>query len=108
MNTIKALSAALAAGQTTSLQLVENALQRIADYRQQGGAAYTQVDAESALQAAHASDLARRAGYVPSALAGLPISIKDLFDVQGQVSTAGSRALDGAAPAVQDAPVVAR
>ena len=34
-----------------------------------------------------------------SPLAGLPISIKDLFDVRGQVTRAGSKALDGGAPA---------
>ncbi|MGO4813332.1 amidase, partial [Cupriavidus sp. 2MCAB6] len=47
------------------------------------------------------------AGLVASPLAGLPISIKDLFDVQGQVTRAGSKALAGA-PASADAPVVAR
>jgi len=42
------------------------------------------------------------------ALAGLPVSVKDLFDVQDQVTLAGSTALTGAAPAVADCPAVAR
>jgi aspartyl-tRNA(Asn)/glutamyl-tRNA(Gln) amidotransferase subunit A len=52
---------------------------------------------------------ARAADRAPSlALAGLAVSIKDLFDVQGQPTTAGSRVLAGAAPAAADAPAVAR
>ena len=42
------------------------------------------------------------------ALAGLPVSVKDLFDVQDQVTLAGSTALTGAAPAMADCPAVAR
>jgi amidase/aspartyl-tRNA(Asn)/glutamyl-tRNA(Gln) amidotransferase subunit A len=49
---------------------------------------------------------ARRAPTAP--LAGLAISVKDLFDVQGQPTTAGSLALSDAAPARADAPAVAR
>jgi Asp-tRNA(Asn)/Glu-tRNA(Gln) amidotransferase A subunit family amidase len=43
-----------------------------------------------------------------SLLAGLPVSVKDLFDVEGEPTHAGSVALDGAAPAPADAPAVAR
>ena len=41
-------------------------------------------------------------------LAGLAVSVKDLFDVQDQVTTAGSIVLSDAAPARQDCPAVAR
>lgn len=41
-------------------------------------------------------------------LAGWPVSVKDLYDVAGEVTRAGSVALDGAAPAAADAPAVAR
>ena len=41
-------------------------------------------------------------------LAGLPISVKDLFDVQGQVTAAGSQVLQGVAPAAHDAEAVRR
>jgi aspartyl-tRNA(Asn)/glutamyl-tRNA(Gln) amidotransferase subunit A len=44
----------------------------------------------------------------PSPFAGIPISIKDLFDIKGQVTRAGSRALDDSPPAESDAPVVSR
>lgn len=106
--TIAELAAALAAGRTTSVALTEDALGRIDRHMQAGGAAFMSVDAKGALAQAHAADQARAAGHVASPLAGLPVSIKDLFDVRGQVTRAGSKALDGNAPAQADAPAVAR
>jgi aspartyl-tRNA(Asn)/glutamyl-tRNA(Gln) amidotransferase subunit A len=108
LKTIRALAADLQAGRTTSVALVEAALLRITEHRQSGGVAYLHLDAERALAAAKASDAARAVGYVPSLMAGLPVSIKDLFDVKGQVTTAGSKALAGGPPAAADAPVVSR
>lgn len=106
--TIAALAASLAAGRTTSVALTEDALARIERHMQAGGAAFMQVDADGALAQARAADQARAAGLVASPLAGLPVSIKDLFDVRGQVTRAGSKALDGHAPAQADAEAVAR
>jgi aspartyl-tRNA(Asn)/glutamyl-tRNA(Gln) amidotransferase subunit A len=108
MNTIRELAADLEAGRTTSVALVDAALARIAAHREQGGVAYISLEPQRALAAAAASDAARSAGYVPSLLAGLPVSIKDLFDVKGDVSTAGSTVLAGAPPAAADATVIAR
>lgn len=55
---------------------------------------------------------ARAAAAEPAAqampLAGLAVSVKDLFDVAGQVTAAGSRVLADAPPAAQDSPAVAR
>ena len=51
---------------------------------------------------------AKQAQIEKTSLAGLAVSIKDLFDVAGQTSTAGSIALRDAAPAQQDSPAVAR
>src|SRR5260221_12894394 len=53
-------------------------------------------------------DRLRKANAAPSSFAGIPVSIKDLFDIKGQVTRAGSRALEDSAPAEADAPVVAR
>jgi aspartyl-tRNA(Asn)/glutamyl-tRNA(Gln) amidotransferase subunit A len=53
-------------------------------------------------------DALRKANAAPSPFAGIPVSIKDLFDIKGQVTRAGSRALDDAPPAKEDAPAVAR
>lgn len=53
-------------------------------------------------------DALRRAGRAPGRHAGIPISIKDLFDVAGEPTPAASRVLQGAAPARATAPAIAR
>lgn len=105
--TIPELAADLAEGRTTSEALVGECLARIADPGGEGERAFLLVDEEGARDAARAMDALRRAHAEPSPYAGIPVSIKDLFDVQGQVTRAGSRALDGA-PAARDAAAVAR
>lgn len=102
------LAADLAAGRTTSRALVDTALDRIADPSGQGAVVFTEVDADNARAAADAHDRLRAAGTVLSPLAGIPMSVKDLFDVAGQVTRAGSRVLDGAPAAQTDAVAVAR
>ena len=68
---------------------------------------FTRFDADKIFAAARAVDRRIAAGEeLP--LAGLRISIKDLFDEADLVTTAGSRALNEGAPAAADAPVVAR
>ncbi|GAA6120530.1 amidase [Acidovorax sp. FG27] len=106
--TLRERADALARGATTSERLVADALARIAAHQAGGGHAYVgTVDASAALQAARDSDRRRAAGQVPSPLAGLPVSIKDLFDVQGQATQAGSAgAVPGTQPALADAGAV--
>lgn len=58
--------------------------------------------------AAAAADALATAGAPRAPLGGLAVSIKDLFDVAGQPTTAGSRVLADAAPAAADCPAVAR
>jgi len=108
MRPVVALARELAEGGTTSRRLVEAALARITDAAGEGGRVFTKVHAQSALAAAEASDLRRSEGAVPSLIAGLPVSIKDLFDVAGDVTTAGSKILRDAQPAAADALAVAR
>lgn len=106
--TLADLAAALASGQTTSRRLVEACLAAIADPKGEGQRAFVSVNADKALQAADAMDLLRAAGAAPSPFAGIPIAIKDLFDIAGEVTTAGSKALATQPPAEQDAVAVAR
>ncbi len=106
--TIQQLAAELAAGRTTSRKLTEETLGRIEDPKGEGKRAFIKVWRAQALAAADASDALRKAGIVASQLAGLPVSIKNLCDVAGETTLAGSKALDDAPPARQDAPVVAR
>ena len=69
---------------------------------------YVSLHHETARSAARAVDAQRAAGGPLPPLAGLAVSVKDLFDEQGQRSTAGSRALADVAPATADCPAVAR
>jgi aspartyl-tRNA(Asn)/glutamyl-tRNA(Gln) amidotransferase subunit A len=108
MWTVEALSADLAAGRTSSRALLDVALARIADTAGEGARAFMKVYAESARADADHSDRLRKAGVVRSPLEGLPVSVKDLFDVAGDVTRAGSKLLAGAPPAAADAPAVAR
>ncbi|HEY4802636.1 MAG TPA: amidase [Paraburkholderia sp.] len=102
------LAADLDAGRTTSRELVDTALARIAAEGGNGGHAFICVDAERAQREADAQDALRRSGVKLSPLAGVPVSIKDLIDVAGERTRAGSRVLDNAAPATHDAAAVAR
>ncbi len=106
--TLVSLADDLEAGRTTSRKLVEECLARIADPAGEGARAFIHVDKDAALAAADAMDGLRKANAVPSRFAGIPVSVKDLFDIKGQVTRAGSRALEDSAPADADAPVVAR
>ena len=104
--TLSALQDALSTGRTTSEALVEGALARAGTG--EGPRVFTSLYGERALAAARASDLMRKAGFVRSPLEGLPISIKDLFDVAGETTKAGSVALDGAPVATANAAIVDR
>jgi aspartyl-tRNA(Asn)/glutamyl-tRNA(Gln) amidotransferase subunit A len=106
--TLDALAADLASGRTTARKLVEECLVRIADPNGEGQRTFIHVDRDAALAAAEAMDTLRKANAAPSRFAGIPVSIKDLFDIKGQVTRAGSRVLEDSAPAEADAPVVAR
>ncbi|WP_201836306.1 amidase [Microvirga zambiensis] len=63
---------------------------------------------DAARAAADAADLRRQAGISHGPLDGAIVSIKDLFDVAGETTLAGSRALRDAPPAQKDAVIVAR
>lgn len=108
MWTVAKLGTELAAGKVTSRALVEQALGRIADPAGEGARAFLKTYAETALAEADHSDRLRRAGIVRSPAEGIPVSVKDLYDVAGDVTRAGSKVLDDAPPAIADAPAVAR
>lgn len=108
MKPLLTLAAELAAGKTTSQALVEDALMRIAVPSGEGARVFLRTHRESALAEAKASDALRAHGIVPSPLAGIPVSVKDLFDVAGDITRAGSKVLADAAPATADATAVRR
>jgi aspartyl-tRNA(Asn)/glutamyl-tRNA(Gln) amidotransferase subunit A len=106
--TLDTLAGLLAAGRTSSRALVEACLARIEDRAGEGQRTFLFVDREGALAAADAMDMLRAANAAPSQFAGIPISVKDLFDVKGQVTRAGSRVLASRPAAERDAESVAR
>jgi aspartyl-tRNA(Asn)/glutamyl-tRNA(Gln) amidotransferase subunit A len=87
---------------------LEEALARIADPKGEGARACLTVYSDAARAAAEAADARARAGLSLGPLDGVIVSIKDLFDVAGEATRAGSKVLADAPPAATDAPVVHR
>ncbi|WP_428531044.1 amidase [Rhodopila sp.] len=108
MRRIDELAQALAAGTITSRSLIEESLARIGDPNGEGGRTFIKVHAEQARAMADAVDLMRRDGRTPGRYAGIPVALKDLFDVAGEPTPAGSVVLADAPAAEADAPVVGR
>ena len=108
VETLQGLASQLGSGKTTSRDLTEACLARIEDQAGEGSRAFLSTDAEGAIATADFLDTRRRAGRAPSPFAGIPISLKDLFDVAGEVTAAGSTILRNNEPATVDATCVAR
>jgi aspartyl-tRNA(Asn)/glutamyl-tRNA(Gln) amidotransferase subunit A len=104
--TIELAAIGLETGQVTSASLVEDALVRA--QAGEGPRVFTTLHMKAARDAALAMDALRKSGRAPSRYAGIPITIKDLFDEAGTTTMAGSVAREGAAPAATTAPVVQR
>jgi aspartyl-tRNA(Asn)/glutamyl-tRNA(Gln) amidotransferase subunit A len=92
----------------TNLQRLDDCLARIHDSQGEGKRTYIRLFEDQARACASAWDAMHDAGMPLPPLAGMPVSVKDLFDVAGTTTTAGSVALKDAAPAQQDAPVLKR
>ena len=108
LDTIAHRQAAIVAGETTAAALVDEACARAEAPEGEGGLVFLSHYGEAArLQARHA-DAMRAAGVDPGPLAGMPISIKDLFDVAGETTRAGSIVRQSAEPAAADAAIVQR
>ncbi|RWA67643.1 amidase [Mesorhizobium sp.] len=86
---------------------LETILSRLAN-RAADERVYTRLYAEAARAAADASDARRKAGMSLGPLDGAIVSIKDLLDIAGEPTRAGSLMLAGAQPAARDAAVVRR
>jgi aspartyl-tRNA(Asn)/glutamyl-tRNA(Gln) amidotransferase subunit A len=106
MATLEALARDLETGRTTARALVEGSLARIADPAGEGARTFIAVDAEGARAHADLMDGLRRRGRAPSRFAGIPFSVKDLFDLAGEETRAGSK--QAMPKAVRDAPAIAR
>jgi aspartyl-tRNA(Asn)/glutamyl-tRNA(Gln) amidotransferase subunit A len=107
MPSIASIAKSLANG-GKSRGLIEACLARIDDRAGEGSRVFLKVDIAAVRAAADYYDHLRARGAAPSPFAGIPVSIKDLFDIAGDVTTAGSTALRDTPPASRDAPSVAR
>jgi aspartyl-tRNA(Asn)/glutamyl-tRNA(Gln) amidotransferase subunit A len=92
----------------TARDRLEDALSRIADPKGEGARACLTTYAQIARDAADAADARERSGVTLGPLDGAIVSIKDLFDVAGEPTRAGSKIQADAPPAKADAPVVRR
>ena len=103
---ISKITGDLAAGKTTARQHLETCLEAIDS--EDGRRAFITVNSDAARAEAARVDAMRAAGAALPPFAGVTLSVKDLFDIAGEITRAGSRVLDGAAPAARDCSVVAR
>ena len=93
---------------SSSRDRLEHALARISDPGGEGARTFLTLYPDGASEAADAADGRARDGATLGPLDGVIVSIKDLFDVAGEATRAGSTTLADAQPATSDAPVVER
>ncbi|SNY71984.1 amidase [Pantoea sp. GL120224-02] len=108
MTTLWQASQQLQAGNASPEAFTESALRAAQDPSKEGDLAFTTRYATQAAQQSTAASARWQTQQAFSAIDGLPVSIKDLFDVQGEPTTAGSHLLLNAEPAAANAHVVDR
>jgi aspartyl-tRNA(Asn)/glutamyl-tRNA(Gln) amidotransferase subunit A len=108
LETLAATLQRLASGAVTSAQLVEQSIAAIDDWSGEGSRTFIRRFNATARATAAAWDGLRASGAPLPPLAGVPFSVKDLTDVAGTATTAGSIALRDAPPATADAPYLTR
>jgi aspartyl-tRNA(Asn)/glutamyl-tRNA(Gln) amidotransferase subunit A len=105
---LEGLASGLAGGTTSAAQLVDQAVALARDPAGEGARTFLAIDEEGAKAYARHIDGLRKRSRVPSPWAGIPVAVKDLFDLAGEVTTAGSVVLKDGPAAAADAPAIAR
>lgn len=108
MQSIDQIISDLHHGKISSRHLTEQCLGRIEQDPEQAGRVYLKTFADSALRQSELFDQLRAEGIVLSPLMGLPISVKDLVDMEGQPTTAGSTFMASVRPVTKNATIVER
>ncbi len=108
MRTVEEARHAMQIGALSSRSIVDECLQRAQSPSGEGQRVFLRLFAEQARAEAEAIDLKQRVGISTGPLGGIPVSVKDLFDVRGIPTTAGSRVLADSPPAERDAIVISR
>lgn len=103
---LSAAHADLASGRTCSAELLERSIAAASSGACRHAFVRTSFDAARAV--ADAADRLRAARAPETPLAGLAVSVKDLFDVLGETTAAASTVLADAPPAARDCPAIAR
>jgi len=103
---LRSMSAILAKGDRSCIELVLEAFDAIDIAGGQGRLAYLELDRAAALAHAHAWDIGHLRGHALPPLAGIPFSVKDCIAVAGTRTRAGSRVLENMPRATVDAPIV--
>jgi aspartyl-tRNA(Asn)/glutamyl-tRNA(Gln) amidotransferase subunit A len=98
----------LSLGRVSSIHTTESCLEAALDMSGEGARVFTVIHRDGAIRQAQIADQQLHNGQRCGPLTGIPISVKDLFDVRGETTTAGSVVLCGSAPPGADAPAVAR
>lgn len=111
--TVHEAAAALREGRLRAADLLESALRNARQPAAKSvyirfDEARARAQLEKRSQASSGRSATGASQHLTSVLSDLPISIKDLFDVAGEVTTAGSTVLANAPPATVDAPAIAR
>ena len=101
------IAKAVSSGRLSALQATEDALARIAQHDRLLNS-FTDVTAERARAKARAVDAAISAGKSVGPLAGVPFAVKNLFDVKGLSTRAGSKINRDLKPATRDATLIER
>lgn len=104
---VSQLAQAYRSGQLDPVEVAQEHLDAIAAHPE-GSKVFRVVTAERALQQARAAKRQFEAGVDLGLLQGVPVAIKDLVDMEGEVSAAGSRVMADRPPAASDSPVAAR
>ena len=105
--TAAAIVDAVKGGKTTARAVVQATLDRIEKHNDRLGA-FTEITAERAFKQADIVDGLAQGGGTPGPLAGVPFAVKNLYDIKGVVTRAGSKINRENAPAAQDSTLITR
>ena len=103
----QAITNAIRTGAASAREIVQETLGRI-ETRNGALGAFTDVTATRALAKANAIDAARARKASLGPLAGAPFAVKNLFDIEGLPTRAGSKINRDRAPAMADATLITR
>jgi AtzE family amidohydrolase len=106
-STAAEMAAAVTGGTLSAAELVEAALARIGKIDRTLNC-FTAVTEQRARTRAAALDKARAAGKPLGPLAGVPFAVKNLFDIAGVTTLAGSKINRDNSPAERDSPLIER